>query len=373
MKRLLLPVMLLTVAWAALVACTDRTAPRAAWVGCDSTWTVTSGDTTYYQRTVCTTETTIDSAIASVDTVWSYDSATVVFKTIKTDSVTVATTAATFAGLPFGPNAPGDSLWGKYGLTGTYQGMAAKYILPNLRKGLSKGYSFIVVMPRASQTYLNRHPGDTAAWYSVKQTWKAIDSLVRVVPPDSMRKYVKLGVFRGYLIGDDMNCGKCWGSPHGNPWLTVSGAQMDSVYKYARAKLPAEVALGIRVHPSWLVQQKSTGTSRYLDFYWLQYVTRYKDQKTWYDAETAVNRNLPHPGRIAYGLNVYKYDESAGIKITATQLKTAGALSIDYPGNCFASYWRWWDGWRLDGRGAVWDYLAAKAKAKTGVPSCKAP
>lgn len=275
----------------------------------------------------------------------------------------VVRAATTYTGLPFGLNNPPNSLRGKDGLTGTYQGLDFKYLLPRLREATKLKFSYIMVMPRWRQTlhYLSNDA------YSVKNTWKSIDSLLKYFPADSMRKYVANGTLRGYSIMDDMGCQTCWGKRG----VTVSGAQADSVYWYARAKIPVEVPLGIRVQPSWLVSEGSAGTSRYLDFAWLQHVAAKGDIKTWYDKETKIAQGLPHPLRLAYGLNAYHYHKDDS-PITATELKNGGIVAVTYPGSCFSSSWRWWSGWRDANRGPVWDYLANLAAQQTNVPSCKA-
>lgn len=350
-------------------------APAARVVAC-SPLTKVSGDTTTYGR-LC-----VDTVITQQYIV---DSVKVATQPPPPNSGDPISPTYAWQGLPWGPNVPGDSLWGtnsRYGLTGTYQSMALKYVLPYLRKATAAHYSFVVVMARSSQIVGNKKAGDSASWYSVKQTYKAIDSLAAILPRDTVLKYVRNGALRGYLIQDDINCGTCWGSPHGNPYRIVTMAQTDSVYKYARAKLPAELPLGIRVHPSWFTKNNSASTSRYLDFYWLQFVLKYErqygSQKAWYDYETGVNRALPHPGKMVYGLNVYYFDEANRTRITAKQLSSYGRVALAYPAGCFSSWWKWWnnsatDNWRSAGRGPVWDSLAIVAKAKANVPTCKAP
>jgi hypothetical protein len=270
----------------------------------------------------------------------------------------------TYSGLPFGVNSPGDSLWGRYGLTGDYEGVDVKYVLRRLRQAHAKGYALIMAMPRKRQTANHENKG----CYSVRYTKASIDTLLRVVPADTFRRYSQNGTLRGYLIMDDMSSTTAWCNG-----TTVSGAQADSVYRYARQKFPAEVALGIRVQPSWLVDEGVAGTSRFLDFAWLQYTPNKKDQKTWYDHETAVSRSLPHPLKLAYGLNVYNYyRNSTTTQISASDLWLHGKVAVTYPGNCFASFWRYWTDWRKSGRAAVWDDLAQLARQRTSVPSCKA-
>lgn len=283
------------------------------------------------------------------------------------DTVTIEEPSSELGALPFGLNSADDSLWGKYGLTGEYSGVAVKNWLPELRKAESLGYHRMFVMPRRSQVFNNMVPGDSGAWYSVAQSKKHIDSVVAAVHADSMRAYIKSGALAGYVILDDPNCVTCWGSPNGKPALVIKQAQAESVYDYARAKFPKELPIGIRVHPSWVKVKPSLSNS--MDFAWLQYVESKGDQKTWYDSETAIAKALPHPLKIAYGVNVYNYSKTQP-RIPAATLSQKGKLAINYSGNCFASFWRWWPDWRKDGRGPVFDTLAALAASKKA-PSCK--
>jgi len=265
-------------------------------------------------------------------------------------------------GMPFGATKVPTTEYGR--LTATDIGTSPNNFLPLVRAAATKGVAIVLNMPRTSQTA----NGQVYGYYSVRNTWAAIDQLARAVPRDSVVKYTTMGVLRGYRIMDDMGCTHCWGRD-GN---VVSSAQVDSVYTYARAHLPAELPLGIRVHPTWL-KGRTPGASvaRNIDFFYAMWYENMGDQQTWYTAQATYAKTLgTPPPRIIYAVTWLGVRSPADeTPLSADKAKRYGTVAINFPGNCMVSGYRYFSGWRDAGRGVVWDALVQAARAKTGVPS----
>jgi hypothetical protein len=268
-------------------------------------------------------------------------------------------------GMPMGLSAMSDKALVAGGLTGTYQGVQPRIMAATLRASARLGNARVIALPRVLQTANGQLNGE----YCVRCTWRAIDQMVALIPPDTVARYVQLGTWRGENLMDDVGCGDCWG--HADRPITKE--QVDSVYRYAKAKLwpslpdSLKPPLFIRVHPLWFNNAKWAAAN--IDGFWVQYVLTRGDIQTWFDKNAAFARTLGHPVRVIYGLNYYHYDPRALRPITASELARAGAFTIQYDGNCFLSGFKYWDRYRENGRGAVFDSLAALARA-TPAASC---
>jgi hypothetical protein len=232
--------------------------------------------------------------------------------------------------------------------------------MATLRKSAYLHFARVVAIPRKRQTV----DGGIDSRYSARRTWTAIDQIA-ALPLDELKSFVDMGVLRGLSIVDDATCAECYGG------RAITLEQIDSVYSYAKKKLPAWLPLGIRIHPTWLAVRPSL--SQNIDFMWVQYLERRGDQMTFLNRQAAYAKTLPHPVRVVYGLN-FKHFHKNGSMITASELETYGMNSIKMPGNCIFGGFTWTADWRNNGRGAVWDTkLLPLAKQQNAPLTCAAP
>lgn len=270
----------------------------------------------------------------------------------------VALTQRGPSGLPIGLNAVDLSVMQQYGLTGSYQSSPADVLSGFLRSSANAGIARVVALPRRYQTSTGTNNGP----YCVKCTWKALDEYGKI-SPDTVKKYTQMGVFRGFSLMDDLGCGSCWGKTG----VTISHAQVDSVYQYAEAKLWPTLAvkdkpvLFIRAHPLWFTGHVSQAKS--VGGFWMQYVQRKESAQSWYDRNTKFAAALGQPVGLIYGVNFKNFNKtSSNTAATASQLREVGRLAITYPNNCMFAGYQYWSGWRADGRASVWDELVVLAR-----------
>lgn len=263
------------------------------------------------------------------------------------------------SGMPLGPSGTDKDQWcrGDVG-TGSYTSAQPSYILSALRTASACQHSLMLVNPRKLMTA----NGQSNGRFSVTKAKASLDAMARAVPADSIKKYMGNGTWDGEIILDDMTCARCWGG------AAISQAEAEQVYAYAQQKMP-DLAWGIRGLPAWVKGRPSL--SEFIDFGWAQYTATRKDHRDFYRTALRDAKALPFPMKLAAGLNIYHFSKpNDGRPVTASELDDVHGFAIDSIENCFAGSWKWWDGWRDAGRGAVWDKLIARAKAKSGV-SCK--
>jgi len=264
--------------------------------------------------------------------------------------------ASALSGLAFGLSAWSREDWCRGTFTGTFTASPPNYLVNTLKRSRECSVRVVIIWPRRLMTSNGQNDGR----FSVTKARGLVDQFAKTL--SEQKTYVQAGTFIGHMPLDDVACMRCWGGQG------ISQAEAEGLYSYAKQKLPG-VPLGIRAQPRWVKGRPSL--SKFIDFGWAQYTLSKGPYKEFYDGAARDAQSLPYPMKLAGGINVYHFSKPFnGRPITATELNTIGSYLIEHHAICFSTSWLAWDGWQLNGRGAVTSNLVAKGKQETNVPSC---
>jgi hypothetical protein len=220
-------------------------------------------------------------------------------------------------GMPFGtfsqPNAAYGSRYdGAMRIIGPYP------LLSDLREIKSRGGKVIINFAGGRSRYT-----DAAGNFSLTLWKKSVNRFKGV----NFSSYIKDGtIVAHYLIDEPHNKAKWNGK-------TVSPSTLDAMAQYSKQLWPGMTTV-VRAYPDYLANW--SGTYRYLDAGWVQYVSRFGDVSTFLSRHVALAKKKDLA--LVVGLNVL-YGGSNGSKMTASQVKSWGSalLSNSYP-CAFISY-----------------------------------
>jgi len=170
-------------------------------------------------------------------------------------------------------------------------------------------------------------------------------------------------------ILDDMGCKTCW-PPDG-----ISGAQTAELTRYARAKFPSWVAVGLRVDPQWMNKWNITNWG--VDVSIMQWhgkkgpknLTGTAKQRAWYEEGRLA---APRVGvkRIIYSVNILKCEgggnDAPEHPCTPTEMEAylTQAINFDPTTNCGSLSWRWDESMSSQNYMDVWRRLVALGVSK---------
>lgn len=261
----------------------------------------------------------------------------------------------TLPGLALGLSGWDLDQWSAGPMTGTNLTSTPKYLPTVTRLASETQIRFAPVVPRRLMTV----NGETRGRWSLEKSKAAINQYVPILP--TLLESQRTGHFMYLIILDDMDCADCWGG------AVITPEQAEQIYAYAKQKLPG-LTFGIRVIPEYVTRRPSL--SKYVDVAVAQYLLKRGNVTAFYDRAKADAASLPYPMRLAEGINFSDFPKVGERTATADELRTYLGIAIDRPENCFANSWYASTDWKSDGRDAVWDTLAAKARARTDVPRC---
>jgi hypothetical protein len=220
-------------------------------------------------------------------------------------------------GMPFGTFAQPNSAFGSR-YDGAMRIIGPSPLLSDLAAIRARGGKVIVNFAGGRSRYL-----DAAGNFSLTK-WKASVNRFRNI---NFASYIKDGtIVAHYLIDEPHNRAKWNGK-------TVSQSTLDAMAQYSKQLWPG-MATVVRAYPDYLADW--SGSYRYLDAGWAQYVSRFGDVNSF------VSKNVSLANRkglaLVVGLNVL-YGGPHGSKMSASQVKSWGAalLSSSYP-CAFISY-----------------------------------
>lgn len=266
-----------------------------------------------------------------------------------------ASASVSMEGLALGASGWNINNWCDGPITATNYSVNPKYAMGMLRKAKACGFRFVGTVPRPfMQTSGGR--------FSVDKACQLFQGDYRIyAPPDSVNKYVDAGNLVALMILDDMNDAHSWGGTR------ISPNEAYQTYLCAKRIYP-KVPMCIRAPPEWI--QQMPALSEWIDCAWNQYHTKRGDIKNYFDRAVRDAAALPFPVRLVFGVNIEDCHGVNTAPCTADELDRYLGFAISYPEVCFSNSWKWTNSYRDNGRGAVWDRLLARARAKTNVPSC---
>jgi hypothetical protein len=186
--------------------------------------------------------------------------------------------------------------------------------------------------------------------------WKASVNRFRNINFDS---YIKDGTIIGHYLMDEPQNKSKWNGK------AVAPATIDQMAQYSKQLWPGMTTM-IRAYPDYL--DSWSGSYRYLDAAWAQYVARFGSVSTF------ISQNISRASRqglaLIVGLNVLRGGPGGG-KMTPTQIKDYGSalLGSSYP--CAFLSWEY-NSTYLSSSGVrdAMDYVRRKAKARS-YKSCR--
>lgn len=270
------------------------------------------------------------------------------------DAEATALAAPSFAsvsyagGIPFGSFHQPTSVYGT-----TYNGALRNIAPSELRSHLAgikaRGGKVVLNLAGAPDRYK-----DSRGNFSLTKWKAAVDRFKGV----NFSSYISDGTITAhFLLDEPMNADR-WGR-------VVSYGTIEEMARYSKARYPS-MATTIRAYPTWLAQY--SGTYRYLDAAWVQYVHRFGNVSSF------MNLNISKAKQkglgMIVGLNVLKGGPNRS-RMTASQVKSWGAalLSTSYP--CAFISWEYNSSYMSSS--SIKDamrYLRSKAQSR-GFKSCR--
>jgi hypothetical protein len=228
--------------------------------------------------------------------------------------------AVTFAGgIPIGTSGQPN---GAYGSTynGAYRIIWPEYLLSNLKEIKARGGKVVLDMAGAQRLWR-----DASGHFSMTK-WKARIARYKNV---NFSSYVTDGTIVGHFLMDEPNDPTNWSG------TTVSPATVEAMAQYSKQLWPNLPTI-IRAEPAYM--NKWSGTFRYLDAAWAQYVTWKGTPSTYLTKNVAEAQKAGLA--LVVGLNITKGGYNGG-PMTASQIKTWGSamLASSYP--CAFISWKY--------------------------------
>jgi hypothetical protein len=266
--------------------------------------------------------------------------------------------AAASVGVAVGLNRWPSDKWCDGPMTGSVQSMSPKLAGGLVRKATQCGYRIFGAMPRSWLT----HNGEMRGRFSLPRAKAACDALAKVLPPDTLKKYVGK-VLLGDMLGDELQSQSWEGSTDPNDAAEYA--------RYCQNVLPG-LPLAFRIPPShqWV---RSIPAERWPRLHWwAQWLTARGNKRItndsarqidWYNTELAAAKRLG--GDLIRGFNARDCDKAnSGNYCTPDQIRTFGSNAINH-GSCLVAAW-WYEEqmWNDAARRAAWNDVGTLARSK---------
>jgi len=251
-------------------------------------------------------------------------------------------------GIPFGTyHQPNTEFGTRY--NGALRNIYPQYVASNLAAIKSRGGKVILSMAGSESNYR-----DASGNFSLSK-WKArIDRYKGI----DLARWVQDGTLIGHYLMDEPNDPTNWNGKQ------VSPATVEEMARYSKALFPSVPTI-VRAYPDYM--SKYSGTYRYLDAAWAQYVVRKGNVNTFIadNVSKAKSKGLA----LVVGLNILKGNN--GSPLSATQVKSFGAalLSSTYP--CAFISWQYSSSYLSSSSiKSAMDYLRDKSESRS-LKSCR--
>jgi hypothetical protein len=214
-------------------------------------------------------------------------------------------------GIAFGayhlPNSAFGSLY-----NGALRNIYPAYLLSNLRAIKERGGKVVLSFAGSDRNYKDAD-GD----FSLTK-WKALVSRFRNL---NFSSYINDGTIIAHYLMDEPNNTARWGG------RTVSGGTVEEMARYSKAIWPS-LATVVRAYPDYM--DNWSGTYRYLDAAWIQYVYRKGEVGSFASAQIAAAQRKGLG--VIVGLNVLRGGVNNS-RMTPSQVRSWGStlLSSSYP------------------------------------------
>lgn len=227
---------------------------------------------------------------------------------VAADAPSLATTSNR-AGIPIGLFAQPNSAFGAV-VNGAMRNIWPEYLLSNLAAIKAKGGRVVLDLAGSQSLFKTNGKFDLSKWKARIDRFKNVN----------FTSYITDGTIIGHYVLDEPNDPTNWNG------TIVSPATLEEMARYSKQLWPGMAAI-VRAEPAYLNQY--SGTYRYLDAAWAQYVTRKGT------ADAYLTKNVADAQKkglaLVVGLNISK--GAGGAKMTASQVKTWGTamLKSTYP------------------------------------------
>jgi hypothetical protein len=230
---------------------------------------------------------------------------------------TVSLSAASTSGIAFGTFDQPIEVFSTY--NGAMRIISPSYLMSNLAAIKARGGRVMLDLAGAQ-----RYWKDAAGHFSMTK-WKERVNRYKGV---NFSSYINDGTIVGHYLIDEPNDPTNWNGQ------TVSGGTVEAMAQYSKQLWPG-MATVVRAEPTYMA--KWSGTYRYLDAAWAQYVS-WKGSPSSYlskHVSAAKNKGLA----LVIGLNISRGNN--GYPMTASQIKNWGStmLSSSYP--CTFLSWKY--------------------------------
>jgi hypothetical protein len=257
---------------------------------------------------------------------------------------------ATGSGISMGTFSQPVSAFGSV-LSGAQRIITPDYLLSNLAAIRAKGGRVMLDLAGSQRLWK-----DASGHFSMTK-WKArVDRYRRV----NFSSYINDGTIIGHYLIDEPNDPSNWNG------RIVSAATVEAMAQYSKQIWPGMPTI-VRAQPDFMATY--SGSFRYLDAAWAQYVTRKGT------ASDYLKKNLAYAQKkglaLVVGLNISKGGNN-GAHMTASQVKTWGStmLSSSYP--CAFISWQYESGYLSGSMRDALASLRSQAQNRTR-KSCRAP
>jgi hypothetical protein len=214
-------------------------------------------------------------------------------------------------GIPFGAFHQPTTAYGTY-YNGGLRNIYPSYLLSHLAGIKARGGKVVLNLAGAEGRYK-----DSNGNFSLTK-WKASVDRFRNV---NFSSYISDGTIIAHFLLDEPSNTARWNGK------VVSYSTIEEMARYSKARYPG-LATTIRAYPTWLA--KYSGSYRYLDAAWVQYVYRFGNVSDF--MKLNISKAQQKGLALIVGLNVLKGGPNKA-KMTASQIKSWGStlLATSYP------------------------------------------
>jgi hypothetical protein len=232
---------------------------------------------------------------------------------------------------------------------GALRNIYPAYLLSNLRAIKERGGRVVLTFAGSDKNYKDAD-GD----FSLSK-WKTLVNRFKGV---NFASYVNDGTIIAHYLMDEPNNAARWGG------RSVSGGTVEEMAKYSKSIWPS-LATVVRAYPDYM--DDWSGTYRYLDAAWVQYVHRKGEVGRFMDTQIAAAKRKDLG--IIVGLNVLRGGVNNS-RMTSSQVRSWGAelLSTTYP--CAFLSWQYDSYFNTSSMRDAMKYLRSKAQSRS-TKSCR--
>jgi hypothetical protein len=227
--------------------------------------------------------------------------------------------AAPGAGIPFGffhlPNANFGSAY-----DGALRNIGAAYLLGDLAAIKTRGGKVMLALSGNRTNYTNAN-----GTFNLTK-WKAQVDKFRGI---NFASYLADGTVIGHYLTDEPNCTSCWGG------TAIPPATLEAMAQYSKSIWPTMTTV-VRTYPDYL--NTWSGTYKYLDAAWAQYVYRKGDAAAFMTQNVALAQKKGLA--LVVGLNILKGGVN-NAAMTASQVQSWGTALLNNAYTCAFLSWQY--------------------------------